>query len=119
MNDKRVSERTDCEAHVIIENCETGEYYDGSLYNYSQKGMYVELDYPLKIGSEIRIVIRKTKDSTHLESCQAKVIWCEEIPGAVVLYNYGIGVLNDPTGKFSNAVKKFQVINGGASKDNS
>ena len=119
MHNKRTSERFNCEAPVVIENCETGKQYDGSMYNYSREGMYLELDYPCRPGLEIRIEIEKAKNSSGPKSCQAKVIWCEEIPGAVVLYNYGIGVLHDQALKFSKAVKRFQVIDGGAPKDKS
>ena len=119
MKDQRASKRINYEAPVFIENCETGESYDGSMYNCSQGGMYVELDYPLKPGTEIRIETENATYSSRSKSCLAKVVWCEEIPGAVVLYNYGIGVLIDLTVKFSKIEKKFQVIDGGAIKNKS
>ena len=117
-NDQRATERFNCEAPVVIENCETGEHYDGSMYNYSRGGMYVELDYPLKPGSEVRILIEKAKNNTSPQSCQAKTVWCKEIPGAVVLYNFGIGVRYDLDVNYSNYIKKFHVIDGGVNKNN-
>ena len=117
MHNQRASERFNCEAPVIIENCETGANYDGSLYNYSRDGMYLELDYPFKPGTKIRILIEKEMSPSPLNSCRAKVVWCEEIPGAVVLYNYGIGVINDPMPEFSGIVERFQVIDGGAKQN--
>jgi hypothetical protein len=119
MQDKRTSERFNCEAPVIIEICETGKRYDGSLYNYSREGMYLELDYPCRPGVTIRVVIEKAKISRGPKSCLAQVVWCEEIPGAVVFYNYGIGVRHDPSAKFSKTVKGLQVIDGGARKNQS
>ena len=116
MKDQRASERINYESPVIIENCETGESYDGSAYNYSRGGMYVELDYPLKPGTGIRIETEKVEYASCSRSYRAKVVWCEEIPGAVVLYNYGIGVLIDLTNRFAKIKKKFQVIDGGATK---
>ncbi len=116
--ENRTRERINCEVPVIIENCQTGEYYDGSMYNYSRGGMYVELDFPFEPGSEIRIVVEKHKDSSRPNSCQAKIVWCEEIPGTVVLYNYGIGVQYYPTIKLANCIKNFRVIDGGATKKN-
>ncbi len=118
-NNQRATERFNCEAPVVIENCETGEHYDGSMYNYSRGGMYVELDYPLKPGSEVRILIEKAKNTTSpQQSCQAKTVWCKEIPGAVVLYDFGIGIRYDLDVNYSNYIKKFHVIEGGVNKNN-
>lgn len=119
IDDQRASERFNCEAPVIIENCDTGAYYDGSMYNYSRGGMYVELDHRLVPGSEIRILIEESNSSSRSDSCLAQVIWCEEIPGAVVLYNYGIGVQYDLTVKPAKIIEKFHVIEGGACKNSS
>ena len=115
-NDQRTTERFNCEAPVVIENCRTGEKYDGSMYNYSRGGMYVELDYPLKPGSEIRVLIENAKNTTQTESCLAKTVWYKEIPGAVVLYDYGLGVRYDLDVNGSNQLNKFHVIDGGVRK---
>ena len=115
--EKRASKRLNFEAPVIIENCQTGEYHDGSMYNYSQGGMYVELDRFLKPGSDIRIVVEKAKNSSHSECRLAKIIWCREIAGAVVLYNYGAGVQYDSTAKTADCRNNFKVIEGGASRN--
>ena len=114
--DQRTTVRFNFEAPVVIENCQTGDRYDGSIYNYSRGGIYVELDYPLKPGSEIRILIEDAKNTNSSKICQAKTVWCEEIHGAVVLYDYGIGVRYDPDVNCSNYIKKFHVIDGGVSK---
>ncbi len=115
-NEPRASDRINCEAPVTIQNCQTGEYYDGSIYNYSRGGMYVEMDFPLAPESEIRVVIEKNADLNRPANCQAKVIWCKQIPGAIVLYSYGIGVQYDPTIQLANCIKNFRIIEGGATK---
>ena len=112
----RASERRQCDTPVIIENCQTGEHCDGSLYNYSRCGMYLEIDIPLKPETEIRIVVEKSGNYSHPDSCQAKVIWCKEVPGAVVLYNYGIGVKHDSKIQLAGCVRNFRIIEGGAAK---
>jgi hypothetical protein len=89
------------------------------MYNYGRGGMYVELDHPLNPGSEIRILIENSKKGTRPESCRAKIIWCKEIPGAVVLYDYGIGVRYDLEVNDSNRLNKFQVIDGGGHQNSS
>jgi hypothetical protein len=118
LNDQRTTERFNCEAPVVIEDFQTGERHDGSMYNYSIGGMYIELDYPLKPGSKVRILLENGKNVVSSESCLAKTIWCKEIPGAVVLYDYGIGVRYDLDVIGSNYINKFHVINGGANKNN-
>jgi len=119
IDEQRTGDRYNCETPVIIEECETGQLYDGSIYNYSRKGMYLELDHQLNPGAEIRIEMEKSGIPSFPESCRARVIWCEEIPGAVVLYNYGIGVQHDLTVKSAHMADKLQVIAGGLIKDDS
>ena len=116
--EQRASRRINCEAPVIIENCLSKERYDGSMYNYSRGGMYVELDFPFDPEATVRIVVEKTEDSSRPNSCQAKIIWCREIPGAVVLYNYGIGLQYDPSVQLGSFINNFRVIEGGAAKNN-
>jgi hypothetical protein len=115
--EQRASKRLIFEAPVIIENCQTGEYYDGSMYNYSYGGMYVELDSFLRPGTDICIVVEKEKNSSHNECRRAKIIWCREIAGAVVLYNYGAGVQYDPAAEPADCRKVFKIIEGGASEN--
>ncbi len=113
INDQRASERFALDAPVVIQDRRTGEYYDGSIYNYSRGGMYIELDYPLSPGCWVDIVMdTKTGALPRGETCRARVVWCDEIHGAVVLYNYGIGVQYDLECKKPNS--KLQVIKGGA-----
>ena len=118
INDQRATERFNCEAPVVIEDVQTEERHDGSMYNYSRGGMYIELDYPLKPGSKVRILIENGKNVVSPESCVAQTIWCKEIPGAVVLYDYGIGVRYDLDVNSSSYNNKFHVINGGVNNRN-
>ena len=57
------------------------------------------------------------KNTDRPGSCLAETIWCKEIPGAVVLYDYGIGVRYDLDVNSSNYLNKFHVIDGGANKN--
>jgi hypothetical protein len=118
-DDQRGSERYHCEAPVVIEDCETGKVYDGSVYNYSRGGMYLEVDVYFKPGVEIQIDTEKSRTPSFPESCRARVVWCEEISGAVVLYNYGVGVQHDLIIRSSQTADKFQVIPGGLIRDDS
>jgi len=116
--EQRASERFNYEAPVVIENSQTGEYYDGSMYNYSRGGMYVELDHFLTPGSAIRIVVERAENSPFQNHCRARIVWCREIHGAVVLYDYGVGVQFDPAADPADCRKMFKIIEGGANGNN-
>ena len=112
--DKRDSARFNCEAPVIIEADNNGDSYAGRMYNYSRGGMYVELDVPLRPETEIRIVV---ENNTHLpfeHPCRARVKWCDEIQGAVVLYNYGAGLQYEQANGSAKSNGILKVIQGGA-----
>jgi hypothetical protein len=112
--EQRTSNRIFLEAPVIVEHCQTEEVFDGSMYNHSEGGMYIELDHALEPGTEIRIIMDRAKASSQADSCRGKIVWCHEIPGAVVLYNYGIGVQYDSIIHTAECKKNFRVIEGGA-----
>ncbi len=115
-DDKRASKRLTYEAPVTIENCDTGEYFYGRMYNYSLGGMYFETDYPLPSDAEIRVAIRKSENGPGFDHFRAKVKWCEEITEAVVLYTYGVGVQYLSSFAQSKCGGKLKVIQGGASR---
>ena len=116
LQDKRAAARINCEAPVIIEDCQSGQYYNGSMYNYSHGGMYIELDNFLPPGSDIHIVLEKNILPLQKKLCPARIVWCREITGAVVMYNYGAGARWDPspTAEPAGCRNLFKVIEGGA-----
>lgn len=112
-NEQRTSKRFNYEAPVTIEDCDRGQYCSGRMYNYSLGGMYFETDWPLKPGSQIRVAIKKSRQGPAFNHFQAIVRWCEEIPDAMVLYNYGIGVQYEFAPRQAAAKNKLKVIRGG------
>ena len=116
--EQRASRRISCDAPVIVENCLTKERYDGSIYNYSRGGLYVELDVPLDSEAAVRVVVEKTEDSLRANSYPAKIVWCKEILGAVVLYDYGLGLQCDPAMQLAGSISNLRIIEGGAARDN-
>ena len=109
-DDHRVSQRFVFEAALKIENCDSGNYTSGRMYNFSAGGIYFESDVAFQPGTQVRIEIEKPDHGFGTDHLTAKVKWCQEISAAVVLYDYGIGV------KFDHAKRdgKFRVIQGGA-----
>lgn len=100
------------EAALKIENCDSGTYTYGRMYNYSAGGIYFESDVAFQPGTQVQIDIEKPGDGLDIDHLTAKVKWCQEISAAVVLYNYGIGIEFDR----SKRNGKFKVIQGGADR---
>ena len=116
MNDQRASKRLSHEAPLVIENCDSGTYSYGRMYNYSQTGFYFESDTPYQTGTRIRIDIEKSKIGLEAGQYFAEVKWCAEISAAVVLYDYGIGAEFDPKIDAERGNGKLKVINGGVER---
>lgn len=111
---KRENQRISYEAPVTIEAENNGDPYSGRMYNYSRDGMYFELDAPLRPETEINIMVKNNGDLNFKSPCRARVKWCEEIHGAVVLYNYGVGVQYDLPSAPAKHNGILKVIQGGA-----
>jgi hypothetical protein len=111
-DDQRASRRIVYEAALKIENCDSGTYTYGRMYNYSAGGIYFESDVAFQTGTQVQIDIEKPGDGLDIDHLTAKVKWCQEISAAVVLYNYGIGIEFDR----SKRNGKFKVIQGGADR---
>ena len=113
-DDQRTSQRLVYEAALKIENCDSGTYAYGRMYNYSAGGIYFESDVAFQPGTHVRIDIENPSDGLNLGHLLGEVKWCEEIAAAVVLYDYGIGVEFDRSMDRSAYNEKLKVIQGGA-----
>jgi hypothetical protein len=112
------TEKRDCarfcyELPVIIEECATGIYSNARMYNYSLQGMYFESDLSLLSGARVNVWLSNLDGSSSPDINYAEVRWCEEISGAVVLYNYGAGIRYHQHVTFRDLPRHFQVIQGG------
>jgi hypothetical protein len=116
-DDQRASQRFVYEAALKIENCDSGTYTYGRMYNYSAGGIYFESDVAFQPGTQVRIDIEKPSNGLDTVPLTAKVKWCQEISAAVVLYDHGIGVEFDRLMKRSKRDGKFKVIQGGADQE--
>ena len=119
MNDQRASQRINHEAPLVIEDCDSGTYSYGRMYNYSQGGIYFESDTPFQTGTLVGFDIEKSINGLAADHYFAKVKWCAEISAAVVLYDYGIGVEFDPKLNLATGSGKLKVINGGVNRNKS
>jgi hypothetical protein len=119
MNDQRANERFNHETPLIIENCDSGIYAYGRIYNYSKGGIYFESDTPFQTGTRVSFEIEKSKIGLDAGRFSGEVRWCAEISAAVVLYDYGIGVELDPKMKQTACSGELRVIRGGAGQTES
>ncbi|MEJ2729415.1 MAG: PilZ domain-containing protein [Deltaproteobacteria bacterium] len=117
MDDQRTSKRLSHETPLVIENCDSGTYSYGRMYNYSKGGFYFESDTPYQTGTRIRIDIEKSKIGLDAGQYFAEVKWCAEISAAVVLYDYGIGAEFDPKINAGKGNGKLKVIKGGEQRN--
>jgi hypothetical protein len=112
-DDQRASQRFAHEAAVVIENCDSATYTYGRMYNYCAGGLYFESDVAFQPGTMVRIGLEKPGSVLGPDHLIASVQWCKEISGAVVLYDYGIGVEFDRLMNLLAGNGKFKVIEGG------
>jgi hypothetical protein len=111
-DDQRASKRFAYEAAIVIEDCDSGVYAYGRMYNCSAGGLYFESDVAFQPDTHVRIDIEKPSNGLNSEYLTTKVKWCQEISAAVVLYDYGTGVEFDRLMNRSECNRKFKVIQG-------
>ena len=112
------SEKRDCrrfgyELPVIVEECDTGIQSNARMYNYSLHGMYFESDLALLSGTRVNIWMSNLDKPSQPEIRSAEVRWCEEIIGAVVLHNYGMGIRCPQPLTYREFPQHLQVLQGG------
>jgi len=112
-SDKRDCARFRYEIPVIIEECGTGVHFDARMYNYSLQGMYFESDLSLLSGTRVNVWLSNLPGYSLPDINFAEVRWCEEIVGAVVLYNYGAGIRYQQPIAYREFPRHFRVIQGG------
>jgi hypothetical protein len=117
-DDHRAGKRLAHEADLKIEECDSGVYTYGRMYNYSAGGIYFESDIAFQPGTRVRIDIEQPDKGLACGHLKATVKWCKEISAAVVLYDYGMGVQFDRLMNGSECNGRFKVIQGGVGQKN-
>jgi hypothetical protein len=112
-SEKRDSARFGFEAPIIIEECGTGIHFSARMYNYSMLGMYFESDLSLLSGTRVNVWLSNLDGPSLPDINFAEVRWCEEIVGAVVLYNFGAGIRYHQPITYREFPRQLQVIQGG------
>jgi len=89
---QRNSQRFDVEALVMLEDCRTGFYYIGIIYNYSADGVYLESDYAPRPGRRFHLKVNAAHDIFTSEPYLAETRWRRPLSDQTSDYSYGIGM---------------------------
>jgi hypothetical protein len=93
---ERESERINCELPIVFANHETGEIAKGSAFNYSQRGLYIELDHCPTEGTGALVHMTqyspKGTGPDNLKKYYVEVKWVKQISEAENQDRYAIGV---------------------------
>ncbi len=92
ISELRNGERLYFETPVLVEDTRTGYRYDGTMFNHSKSGMYLETDYAPRPSRKIRIKVNDLSDSSSPRNYNAEVRWRQPLTKKASTYSYGIGV---------------------------
>jgi hypothetical protein len=79
------------EIPIVFSNCNSEKYNKARIYNSSSSGIYFESDISIRPGTEICVKKSNSTGFSGSDLCHVEVVWCEEIPDAVVFYPFAIG----------------------------
>ena len=88
---QRSSERYEIESAVMIEDFRTGFYYNGTIYNYSADGVYLETDYAPRPGRRIRLKVDGAQEIFNTVLYLAEIRWRRPLTDRTSNYAFGIG----------------------------
>lgn len=74
MQEMRQFERDDFDTPVIYSTDQFNSHHDGRMHNFSENGMYVKSDVPLKPGSKVYV---RTVYFCSVSKCEVK--WCKKV----------------------------------------
>ena len=89
---QRNSQRFEVEAPVMLEDFRTGFYYNGTIYNYSADGVYLESDYAPRPGRRIRLKVNGAHHIFAPDLYLAEIRWRRPLFDENSEYTYGIGM---------------------------
>ena len=96
--EKREKTRFEHESTVTLENNQIGVQRGARMYNYSDTGLYIESDYKLKPGTEIKIGIINSPYAAvpgQYEHYRGVVKWCKPLNRSSFFYGYGIKFIKE------------------------
>lgn len=92
ISELRTGERFNFEAPVFVEDKRTGFRYEGTMFNYSRGGMYLETNYAPRPSRKITIKVKNLPGSPAPRRLLSEVRWRQPLPGSKSGYSFGLGV---------------------------
>ena len=92
MQERRKEKRLSYQAPVLIQPKQGSRWYNGSMFNFSSKGMYIETEFSGRFGQELSILVEEPPYGNGPYLHRARIRWTAELLDAVVLYRYGCGM---------------------------
>jgi Tfp pilus assembly protein PilZ len=94
-SEKRGDERIDYRVPVLVEDLADGFVYRARMVNYSKRGMYLETDVILELGSEIYIEVEDPPyTGKRPQYFRAKITWQREFKDNLFTFGYGVAILS-------------------------
>ena len=85
------SKRIKYKTPITLKDKRTGYQYSGTLYNYSESGLYFESAYAQRPGRKICIKSNNLPFSSHTNGHLAEIIWRKILDQKQSAYLFGIG----------------------------
>jgi hypothetical protein len=101
MKDRRKERRLPYQTPVLLRPKRGKKWYNGSMFNFSRKGMYIESEFNGRPEQQISIVVEKPPYGSGPYLHRARIRWTKELADAVVLYRHGCGVACETTVDYS------------------
>lgn len=89
---QRASERFEVQITVTVEDFRTGFYYNGTIYNYSNEGLYLESDYAPRPGRQVQLKVNGAPDIFKPEPYRAVIRWRRPLYENYSAYSFGVGM---------------------------
>jgi len=90
--ERRENKRFKCDKAILHNTCPPDFFYRGTMYNFSQEGLYFESDEDLLQGDEISISV-KDPPPPFLEKTgqyfEVRIMWCKVLQNSEYQLGYG------------------------------
>jgi hypothetical protein len=101
MEERRKERRLPYQTPVLIRPRQGRRWYNGSMFNFSRKGMYIESEFNGRPEQQISIVVETPPYGSGPYLHRACICWTKELTDPVVLYRHGFGVAHQTTVDYS------------------
>ena len=95
-NERRKNERIPCKNAILHNTSPPDFFYRGTMYNFSEGGLYFESNEDLLQGHEISISITKPPQQFTIKPHQnfsVKIMWHQELQGSPYQIGYGAKII--------------------------